>query len=1251
MKMDRIDPVGPETREQMLADLHADLEAAAALAGKRDEPLWRWLIEKADAEQALPLHSGRVRIAAMVAEAGVAGHTARRYQPLADEWIERFARAFGDANAGIAPFDPENRPEIDPERFEELEQRAAAIEAEMAEAPDHMQPAYRWLAALARQDGTLPVIGPRPNMRAISKRMGVSYDKALMWGDVFRRWAGSFAKSAKRSTTRRDRLPGSTFVGTDLPVGALIAGLELDLKREAHPASQAMLRRLIAIAREDRTVPRGHASPHLTALLRSAGVEGDVQSSAAKRVLDDWLGFFELDDQVTRIRPDGTVERERRVAHEVAELIAELRGDGTDMIPLEMSAKAPFGPSFRAIERRLNLPIGTVAISTARQLVLSYWEEAGPGPKYQGRSKAELQLRNRRRTELVVFAKSRADRGLPLPGWGRPIRLDHDALVKLSGKPGPNLADDSHFKTLLRKLDPPIRLERMDDLGGRPDTYRQLIDGMQREGVANAKKSSHASIRSQIKGAVESFHLHLGKDAAHAIGDDFKDEKEFDKSLNAIVAAGRFKGTPTNFRSMMKRARAWYLERQNSDMLGDEFDAVLSGAVLKDGRGLPDILKGTGFNAGQVTNWMRGMALPSKEARPGLSKLATNLGLDPDRLTKLMGGHANGSPTARLDIELGDRVREFLPDDWPTRNVDEVRAMAEWIETNLTHMNTVYGRTMQEVAKRRHARERSERQLADEVAAAVETTETEQALTPELIEANKRIGELVGRQVDEYLDIDVRRLGKRVVLELRALRRHMTLNFPDDLRRAGVKWETSSTAPMKIGMLSRFLKWQTLSEDEGGLGRDPEDLTLADVLHPPLVFAYIDYKAAALEHVEDEEGEKRGKIFTGTEVDLLRTVKSLVSAELGFVTQKPEWTQRIVADDRPLPRGSFIGDDGHVYDKKEDHTVDKQEETTVAVDLPPAQQVMPAKFSAIAGDDFVKACRRAEHLYNSAQAHVDEEADMVRDPMEPITPILDTPQPMTTLLRQIAIASKRVPDLGMHPVQHHLHKRDVLMTRLLALTALRNKNMRQITVDGTAPKLRFDQIRGQWLLEIDWREFKNYRSALLFGRRRKRQPYRKWIENRNGLYDLIDYYLSRSRAFFQDEKTRKPRTDKNGDPRPRANELFLSSTGKKLTGPETWRAVNRFTARHIAWNPFRNEGLTMCQPFGPHAFRDIRATDILLNPETSNPYMEAAFALQTSPQMIQDHYGSVKVEKRTALDDISFHKREDLAWAGLDDED
>ena len=42
MRNDRIDPAVPETREQMLADLRADLEAGAASAGKRDEPQWRW---------------------------------------------------------------------------------------------------------------------------------------------------------------------------------------------------------------------------------------------------------------------------------------------------------------------------------------------------------------------------------------------------------------------------------------------------------------------------------------------------------------------------------------------------------------------------------------------------------------------------------------------------------------------------------------------------------------------------------------------------------------------------------------------------------------------------------------------------------------------------------------------------------------------------------------------------------------------------------------------------------------------------------------------------------------------------------------------------------------------------------------------------------------------------------------------------------------------------------------------------------
>ena len=73
------------------------------------------------------------------------------------------------------------------------------------------------------------------------------------------------------------------------------------------------------------------------------------------------------------------------------------------------------------------------------------------------------------------------------------------------------------------------------------------------------------------------------------------------------------------------------------------------------------------------------------------------------------------------------------------------------------------------------------------------------------------------------------------------------------------------------------------------------------------------------------------------------------------------------------------------------------------------------------------------------------------------------------------------------------------------------------------------------------------------------------------------------------------------------------------------------------------------QPFGPHAFRDISATDILLNAETVDPYLEAAFALQTSRQMIQSHSGMVKGEKRTAKDDVSFLKRKERAWGALED--
>ena len=76
---------------------------------------------------------------------------------------------------------------------------------------------------------------------------------------------------------------------------------------------------------------------------------------------------------------------------------------------------------------------------------------------------------------------------------------------------------------------------------------------------------------------------------------------------------------------------------------------------------------------------------------------------------------------------------------------------------------------------------------------------------------------------------------------------------------------------------------------------------------------------------------------------------------------------------------------------------------------------------------------------------------------------------------------------------------------------------------------------------------------------------------------------------------------------------------------------------------------TVSQPFSPHAFHDNRATDILLNPGTADPCLEAAFALQTSRQMVQLHCGLVEIEKRTEQDDVAFLRREARAWDALED--
>ena len=1146
-------------REERIATLRAELEFAAGEADVHHEPLWRWLTERLDAHLPIPMHGIRPNVRLIQRLIGRRLGKTVKARAIIDAWAPRFTEALGHEIADAFP-DPAlaAATEITPARAAELEAIALEIETEASAAEPLDQPVYRWLAARVRADLGLPMSGARVNLTSVSERMAIGYGKVIGWGPILARWAKRTEDLAARPALR-DSLPGSDATGTAVPKSILVAALEKAVDREPKDGRARLLRRLLAIAQGNRTLPRSHATVHRSLLLRQADAFDRIVRADRDEILRDWTAFFYLDERASRTHRDGSTTTKRVLSVEVQEHIDGLRDD--DMTPLLASAVYPDTPSYRALERELNIAKNLAGDPSSRQIIMAYWREAGPGPVYQGRTANEKRIRNLRRDDLIAFAKKRVDAGLPLPGrLGRRPTCDFDGLVRMRGIPGPNMADDDRFKKRLRDLKP--KYVRMDSLeAGEIATYRQLAAAYSKFRLASVAKGSQSATRTKVNSAIETFRVHLDKDEHHEIGADL-DSPSFETTVKAVMAAGAWGPQPQNWQSEIRKARNWYQANRETDMLGDTLADVLDGAVRRDGRRMSEIIAGTGFTVGQVVNWMDGDDEPSKEAMPALPTLAENLGLARDRLSKLVG--AQPISIAKMpSVKLPPAVRPFLPNDWVTRDPDEVRSMIAWIEVNLTHRNSAHGKAMRAVAaKRSETQAKAVTAKSAEDAAANETA---------LLAAADRIA---GEQMDAFLAGGGASLGKRVSAELRALRRHMVLNFPKDLRRPGIKWEPGSTAPMKIGMLTRFLRWQTLAEDDGGLGRSPEDLTLADLLHPPLMFAYIDFKAASLQHVEFE-GRKRGKVFTGTEVDMLRLAKSLLDADYGFVWQRPKYVERMVADARPLPHGTFINPRGDLEDPERDLDADEFDDEA-GEDGSEEVPILPAALCGLAGDAFTEAARKARLAYESAQGHVDSEAVMVRDPMEAIAPILDSPQPMTTLLRQIALASQRVPSLETNAIQHHRHVRDVLICRLLALTSLRSKNIRQITVSGPAPKLTYSERKGKWLLHINWREFKNYKSAILFGRKKRKQPYRKWIENTNGLYDLIDYYLGNSRPFFieQGKKERRKSPIRSKGP---VRELFLSATGRPLQGPGLWAAVQRFTARHVAWNPFRDEGIALCQ--------------------------------------------------------------------------
>jgi hypothetical protein len=77
---------------------------------------------------------------------------------------------------------------------------------------------------------------------------------------------------------------------------------------------------------------------------------------------------------------------------------------------------------------------------------------------------------------------------------------------------------------------------------------------------------------------------------------------------------------------------------------------------------------------------------------------------------------------------------------------------------------------------------------------------------------------------------------------------------------------------------------------------------------------------------------------------------------------------------------------------------------------------------------------------------------------------------------------------------------------------------------------------------------------------------------------------------------------------------------------EAWRAVIQ---RYGIYNPYTGRGaIKGLLPHGPHSLRDILATHIL---KQAGSYEHASYAIQDTPDVVQQHYGRFLPQDKAAL--------------------
>lgn len=389
--------------------------------------------------------------------------------------------------------------------------------------------------------------------------------------------------------------------------------------------------------------------------------------------------------------------------------------------------------------------------------------------------------------------------------------------------------------------------------------------------------------------------------------------------------------------------------------------------------------------------------------------------------------------------------------------------------------------------------------------------------------------------------------------------------------------ETASQKVEHLGLMFGALTSDPRSTVKGA-GVALENLCFAMLVFPAVWDWYLQWR------------ERRRGFYTKWEVDMLSVVLGMTRADTGWIRQTPALADRL----RPIPG------------------------------LVSEQDIAGAR------EDWNAACNSFHKHARHRIKEIQRVARIHRDPFEPILPVLESASPVGEYRKITEEIVRLMPDERRYPRAAAEAVRSFLLLRLGMHLGLRQRNLRELLVcprgrlptserhleDRKRGELRWSDRDQGWEVLIPSVAFKNSTSSF-FGSK----PFRLVLPDLAGLYDMIDAYLDRHRARL---------IGNAADP----GTFFVKSVKKtsadasynQNTFYEAWRLTIQ---RYGIYNPYTGRGVIRgLLPHGPHNVRDVLATHIL---KQTGSYEQASYAIQDTPDMVQQHYGRFLPQDKAAI--------------------